>query len=111
MSRDFSKLRDKFSSLPLSKQLGSLASSLNRISLIPSDVGRCTMIEECKYFIEWTAAATEPEVAEELIDIQRQLTYFEDKLNQPETVQLLKTQAKEWSDRVLEHSGLLKEIV
>jgi hypothetical protein len=94
---------------PLPRRLGNLASSLNRISLIPSDAGRAAMIEECKYFIEWTAADTEPNVAEELVDIQRQLTYFEDKLDKSEVIQTLKTLAKEWSNRVLEHSGLLQE--
>jgi hypothetical protein len=101
--------QQRFLQDPLPRRLGNLASSLNRISLIPSNAGQFAMIEECKHFIEWTAAVTEPEVAEELVDIQRQLTYFEDKLEKPETLQSLKARAKEWSNRVLEHSGLLQE--
>ncbi|MBF6593052.1 MAG: hypothetical protein IVW51_01230 [Thermaceae bacterium] len=94
---------------PLPRRLGNLASSLNRIALIPTSTGRAAMVDECKHFIEWTAADTEPETAEELVEIQRQLPRFEDKLEQPDQLQTLKNRAKEWSNRVLQHSGLLEE--
>jgi hypothetical protein len=69
------------------------------------------MIEESRWFIEWTAAETEPEVAAELVEIQRQLGLWrrawpEAQKHHPQRV-LLSVQAKKWSDQILGYSGLL----
>ncbi len=34
------------------------------------------MLEEAKYYIEWTAAETEPEIAEGLVSMQRLITLW-----------------------------------
>jgi hypothetical protein len=101
--------KERFLRDPLPLRLGNLSSSLNRISIIPSNTGRAEIIAECRYFIEWTVAEVEPEVAEVLAEIQHQLSSAKDKLEQPGELELLKVKAKEWSNVVLNHSGLLQE--
>jgi hypothetical protein len=70
------------------------------------------MFEESRYFIEWTAAEAEPEIAAELVDIQRMLPAWRKAwpgVQQSLTQRtLLSVQAKKWSDQVLGYSTLLK---
>ncbi len=101
--------KERFMRDPLPLRLGNLASSLNRIALIPTPAGRSEIIAECWHYIEWTAADAEPEVAQDLVEIQRQLTFVKDGLKQPGELELLKTSAREWSARVMQYSGLLEE--
>ncbi len=60
----------------------------------------------CCYFIEWTAAEVEPEVGEELVNLQVMLALWRrawpeiEKINIQRT--LLSVQAKQWSDRVMQ---------
>jgi hypothetical protein len=110
------KLRERFLRDPLPRRLGGLAATLGRISSSaressdPTSVAR--LLEEAKYLIEWTAADTEPEVAEELVSIQRQVNLWLrawEKTNQlREQRTLLSIHAKYWSDRALDFSGLAK---
>jgi hypothetical protein len=108
------KLRERFLRDPLPRRLGGLAATLGRISSVarkssdPSNVAR--LLEEAKYLIEWTAADTEPEVAAELVSMQTLLNLWLkawDKASQSkEQRTLLSVQAKFWSDRALDFSGL-----
>jgi hypothetical protein len=63
------------------------------------------MLEESRYFIEWTAAEAEPEIAAELVDIQRLLTAWRKIWSEAQESQaqrtLLSVQAKKWSDQLL----------
>ena len=109
------KLRERFLRDPLPRRLGGLAATLGRISSVarkssdPNNVTR--LLEEAKYLIEWTAADAEPEVAAELVSIQRLITLWLKawtKTNQNrEQWILLSVQAKQWSDRAMDFSGLL----
>ena len=71
------------------------------------------MLEESQYYIEWTAAEAEPELAGELVDIQRMIAAWRrawpEASQSPTQRTLLSMQAKKWSDQVLEYSGLLRE--
>lgn len=108
-------LRERFLRDPLPKRLGGLAATLGRIS---SSARNSTdnavvknLLEEAKYLIEWTAADTSPETAAELVSMQTLITLWIrawDTTNQ-ERIQhtLLSVQAKQWSDRALDLSGLL----
>lgn len=108
------KLRQRFLRDPLPLRLGGLAATLGRISSSaressdPASVFR--LLEEAKYLIEWTAADTEPEIAAELVSIQTQINLWLrawEKTNQlKEQRTLLSVQAKHWSDRTLDFSGL-----
>ena len=110
------KMRERFLRDPLQRRLGGLAATLGRISSSaressdPSNVAR--LLEEAKYLIEWTAADTEPEVAAELVSMQTLVNLWlkvwskasEDKQQRT----LLSVQAKQWSDKATDFSGLLK---
>ena len=110
------KLRERFLRDPLPQRLGGLAATLGRISSVarkssdPENITR--LLEEAKYLIEWTAADTEPEVAAELVSIQTLInlwlkTWAKTNQNREQWI-LLSVQAKQWSDRAMDYSGLLK---
>jgi hypothetical protein len=94
--------------------LGGLAATLGRISSSaressdPTNVVR--LLEEAKHLIEWTAAEAEPEIAAELVSMQTQISLWVrawEKTNQfKEQRTLLSVQAKHWSNRALDFSGL-----
>lgn len=108
------KLRERFLRDPLSRRLGGLAATLGRVSSVarkstdPTNVSR--LLEEAKYMIEWTAADAAPEVAAELVIIQRfvnlWLRAWGSASQHKEQRILLSVQAKHWSDRALDFSGL-----
>jgi hypothetical protein len=111
---DKERKRERFLRDPLPVRLGSLAADLRRVS---SSARRETgaesvasMLEESQYFIEWTAAEAEPEVAAELVDMQLMTALW--RKAWPDAQQfstqrtLLSVQAKKWSDQVLVYSGL-----
>ncbi len=69
------------------------------------------MLEESQYYIEWTAAEAEAEIAAELVDIQRMIALWrkawpEAQRNSTQRT-LLSVQAKKWSNQILGYSGLV----
>ena len=108
------KRRVRYLQDPLAIRLGELAATFGRISSSArKSLGPVTVrdaLEEAKYFIEWTAVETEPEIAEELVSIQTQINLWlrawEKTYQLREQRTLLSVHAKHWSDRVLDFSGL-----
>jgi hypothetical protein len=108
------RMRERYLKDPLPIRLGGLAADLARLSSSARHSSGAAsvakMLEESQYFIEWTAAEAEPEVAAELVDIQVMLALW--RRAWPEAQQnhlqrtLLSVQAKKWADQVLEYSGL-----
>ncbi len=107
----------RFLSDPLPVRLAGLAADLARVS---SSARRTSggssveeMLEESQYYIEWTAAEAKPEVAAELVDIQRMIVLWRkawpEAQHSPAQRTLLSVQSKKWSDTVLDYSGLLEE--
>jgi hypothetical protein len=109
------KLRQRFMRDPLDKRLGNLAATLGRISSSARDSNTpatvLDLLDEAKHMIEWTAAEAESEVGAELVQIQRLITLWQrgwqSAILQRSQRILLATQAKEWSDKALQSSGLL----
>jgi len=103
---------------PLPVRLAGLASDLARVSSSARHASGSSsvekMLEESQYYIEWTAAEAPPEVAAELVDIQRMIVLWRrawpEVQHIPAQRTLLSVQAKKWSDIVLDYSGLLDEI-
>jgi hypothetical protein len=97
-------------------RLGGLAANLSRIkSFAAHDANRDaveSLIDESKYFIEWTAAEAEVEVSAELIGLQVQLARWQCQWVQIWSDPFRRGQVAEassvWSKRVLELSGLLR---
>ncbi|MCC6499261.1 MAG: hypothetical protein IT313_03230 [Anaerolineales bacterium] len=110
-------LRERFLRDPLPKRLGGLAATLGRVSSVartssdPANVSR--LLEEAKYLIEWTAAEAETEVASELVSMQTLINLWlgawGNASQNKEQRTLLSVQAKQWSDKVLDFSGLLNQ--
>lgn len=110
------KLRQRFLRDSLPRRLGGLSATLARISSSARDAENpqivLDLIDESRHLIEWTAAETEPEIAAELAQTQRMLTLWQKAWGQGNPNKslriLLATQTKDWSDKVLEYSGLLE---
>ena len=112
---DREKLKQRFMRDPLERRLGGLAATLARISSSArnseSPVIVENLLDEAKRLIEWTAADAEAETAAELIQIQRLITLWqkswESAYKEKSQRILLAAQAKEWSDKTLQSSGLI----
>jgi hypothetical protein len=113
--KDMEKLRERFLRDPLPRRLGGLAATLGRISSSarkstdPSIVS--DLLDEAKHLIEWTAADTEPETAAELVHMQTMITLWQrawsEASQSPKQRLLLSVQAKVWSDKAVDFSGLV----
>lgn len=96
-------------------RLGNLASNLARIKSRCQDVANRELVEsliqESKYFIEWTAADAEVETAAELVELQIQLARWQYRWvniwDDSQQRMMVAQQAGIWSERVLDMSGLL----
>ena len=114
--RDYSKTRHRYLRDQLPVRLGGIAANLARVKSFSTHAENSilvnSLVEESKYFIEWTAAEADVEVAAELVELQLQLvrwqrtwtTIWPDPVKRQEVAET----AKRWSDRVLELSGLLE---
>jgi len=106
------KLRQRFLRDPLPIRLGGLSATLGRISSSAREAENpaivLDLLDEARYLIEWTAADAEPEIAAELVQTQRLLTLWRKAWGADRNQRvLLSTQAKDWSDKTLQYSGLL----
>lgn len=108
------KLRERFLRDPLPRRLGGLAATLGRVS---SSARKSTdpnivsnLLDEAKHLIEWTAAEAEPETAAELVRIQTMISLWQrawsEASQNPKQRLLLSVQAKYWSDKAVDFSGL-----
>src|SRR6266508_6680358 len=113
--KDKEKLRQRFLRDPLPRRLGGLAATLGRIS---SSARKSTdptvvpnLLDEAKHLIEWTAAETVPETAADLVRMQTMIALWQrawDEASQsPKQRILLSVQAKDWSDKAVDFSGLV----
>lgn len=109
------KLRQRFLRDPLPVRLGGLSATLARISSSAKESNSpgvvLDLLSEARYLIEWTAAEAEPEIAAELVQTQRLLTLWQKAWTNASADRhqrtLLSAQAKDWSDKTLQSSGLL----
>ena len=108
-------LRSSYLSKPLSQRLNDLASNLKQISDSARDTTVSetlpSIMRECEYMINWTAAETQIDFAAELVDMLRFISLWRHAWVDAQINQSLRTllylQAKKWSDQVLDYSGLL----
>lgn len=110
--KDWTAKQERYRLEPLPNRLGELAANLARIKSFSShDLNQdavASLIEESKFFIEWTAMDASIDHAAELVELQVQLARWQ--LNwsslwaDREQRMKVAEQAKHWSDRVLEMS-------
>jgi hypothetical protein len=109
--------RERYLRDPLPIRLAGLAADFERIASSARHTSGAAsvteMLEESQYYIEWTAAEAEPQVAGELVDIQRMIAAWRrawpEAQISPTQRALLSVQAKKWADQVLGYSGLLEQ--
>lgn len=113
--KDWTTIRERYLRDSVPVRLGGLAANLRRITSFAShDANREaveSLLDESKFFVEWVARETEIDAAAELAELQIQLARW--KWNwariwmDPAQRKKAAEQSLEWSDRVLEISGLL----
>lgn len=115
--KDWAAIRERYLRDDLPVRLGGLAANLSRIkSFAAHDASRAaveSLIDESKFFIEWTAAHAESQTAAELMDLQIQLARWQHNWAHIWADPAQRHQIAElsgiWSKRVLEMSGLLNQ--
>ena len=106
---------EAYRSEPVERQMGALAASLARISSTARRPARSASVlalfGECMAFIEHTAPRVDPEIGAELADLQVMLALWRESWPEAQRIAahrtLLSYQAKKWSDRVIDFSGIL----
>lgn len=96
-------------------RLGGIAANLARVSSFTrnpaNEAAVNSLLEESKYFIEWTAAEAEIETAAKLVELQVQMAVWQrnwtTNWSSEERRLQIGQKAKDWSKDVLASSGLL----
>ncbi len=110
------EIKHRYMQDPLPTRLGGLAANLARINTFSRhDANQDAvfgLMNESKYFIEWTAHEAEVEVIAQLVELQIKLAFWQQTwasiwINKDQR-QAVAQESREWSDKVLELSGLLK---
>ena len=112
---NLSSIKERYLRDELPVRLGGLAANLRRIpSFARSESNReavAALIDESKYFIEWTAAGADIDAAGALVELQLELAGWQRNWPaiwaDPERRRQVGEASRAWSDRVLELSGLL----
>lgn len=113
--KNLDKLRSRYLQDSTPVRLGGLAANLGRVASFSKYADHQKVVDsimqESKWFIEWTAGELEIERAAELVRLQVQLAMWQ-RQSQTEWEHEswrngLATDAKQWSERLLEMSGLL----
>jgi len=112
---DRAAIRERYLRDNVAVRLGGLAANLLRINSFASRETNSTVVEslldESKFFIEWTAREVEIERAAELVELQVQLARWQHNWlsiwNDSIQRKRVAEQSHLWSTRVLDMSGLL----
>ncbi|HOT91784.1 MAG TPA: hypothetical protein PLJ78_03305 [Anaerolineae bacterium] len=115
MMKNWDAIQKRYLRDDLPVRLGGIAANLGRVkSFAIHDVNRdavASSLEESKFFIEWTAAEADVSTAAELVELQVQLSLWQRAWDEiwPDHAQRqhVANVSGQWSQRVLELSGLL----
>ena len=113
--KDWNAIQKRYLRDALPTRLGGIAANLSRVkSFAARDANReavASLLEESKFFIEWTAGEADIDTAAELVELQVQLSLWQqawdDIWKDSAQRQQLASTSDKWSQRVLELSGLL----
>lgn len=115
--KNLTHIRNRYMRDPLPLRRGGLAADLARIASFSRSPANLTpvadLMREAAHFIEWCAPEADLESRVALLEMQRQLARWRKQLPQRFADQAWRDQviaeARQWSQRVLEMSGLLVE--
>jgi len=113
--KDWKAIQERYLRDTLPVRLGGLAANLARIKSFSDHPDHCNVVEsllnESKFFIEWTASEAGLELQAELVELQLQLACWQlnwkNICDDPVERAAVAGKARTWSERVLEMSGLL----
>lgn len=113
--RDVRLVKDRYLQDAIPVRLGGLAANLARVASFSRNAGNSDVVyrllDESKWFVEWTAAETEVDIAAQLVELQVELSLWQldwPKIwSNPAVRAAVATHSKHWSDRILKLSGLL----
>jgi hypothetical protein len=113
--RELATIRERYMRDELPIRLGGLAANLTRIRAFSEHSSNCNIVEnllnESKFFIEWTAPDANLELQVELIELQLQLARWQRSWLQIWNDDARRTsiaeKAQNWSERILKISGLV----
>ena len=114
--KDWTAIRDRYLRDELPVRLGGLAANLARIKSFSDHPDHRdaveSLLEESKFFIEWTALDAGLDLQAELVELQVELARWQQSWSKiwADSVQrtAIVEQASDWSKRLLEMSGLLR---
>lgn len=113
--KDHNVIRERYLRDELSVRLGGLAANLARIKSFSdhpdhSDIVE-SLLDESKFFIEWTALDAGPELQADLVELQLRLACWQrswvDIWANPARRAAVAKEAHAWSERLLKISGLV----
>jgi len=107
-------LRARFESDPVPLQWGAIASDLARLSAIvqSGDIHSLffqNVLNEAKLFTEWLAPEVDFEGQATILSLQRWLSKWPASGGSEESSRQVEKEAEEWSERILNLSGLLSQ--
>lgn len=113
--KDWIAIRERYLRDNLAIRLGGLAANLSRIKSFASHTANReaveSVLEESKFFIEWTAPETDIDIAAEMVELQIQLARWQrgwaNIWADPALRREVAEQSGTWSKRLLALSGLL----
>ncbi len=113
--KDWNTIQTRYLQDTLPIRLGGIAANLSRVkSFAMHDANQeavASLLEESKWFIEWTARDAEISTAAELVELQVQLSLWwhtwDNIWMDSSQRQQVAAMSSQWSQRVLELSGLL----
>lgn len=111
---ELATIRSRYLQDPFPKRLGALAANLARLHSVSRRVrdleAMKTLLEESEYFIEWTIRETPPDFQEDLVALQLRLALWRYRVEQGKiNLEALASESSEWSEKVLERSGLIND--
>ena len=113
--KDMTAIQERYVRDTLAVRLGGIAANLSRVKSFAeydsNEAAVASLLEESKFFIEWTAPEADMSTAAELVELQVQLSLWQrgwDKIWKDRAQRLhVATASGKWSQRILELSGLL----
>jgi hypothetical protein len=114
--KNLNAIRERYLRDALPVRLGGLAANLARVKSFSAHPDHRAVIEsllnESKFFIEWTALDADPKAQAELVELQVKLARWQHGIEEiwadPVQRMSLAEEAGVWSNRILDISGLLR---
>lgn len=113
--KNVKEIKERFMSDALQRRLGGLAANLARVRSFSTNPANHSSVEglinESKYFIEWTTLDVSPACQEELVQLQIRLSLWQREWREiwgsDSRRKKMASDAGNWSERVLKIAGLI----